>query len=849
MYPRSDYYGDSAPARAIAGLVGLPSFAGEALGSRSPCSKEDPWCGRWTTVPLAADAPFNGPSGGSTGGVRPPNRGLATRPPGSRRGIPLQCVRPESPRNPSVVTIIRACVKLAVPRIRPQPIGARNVARKVSMQGSVARSFSWSFVGVFVSALWLAGCGITPESPKPNEGIIQLSSSAVPNDVACVRLTVANAARTVVSDFDATPGQALTASLSGLPIGMVSISAEAFAAMCPATGAPATWISEPLTATLVAGIPMPVQLTMRPNGRIDLSIDWEDDAETPRCGNGFVDPGEQCDDGNLVNGDGCEANCTLPACGNDVLDPGEQCDDGNLVNGDGCEANCTLPTCGNGILDPGEQCDDGNTTNGDGCDSNCRISTTVYLKASNTGSSDEFGTSVALSADGSTLAVGAPFESSASTGINGGQTDNSAGAAGAVYVFTRSGVTWIQQAYIKASNTGADNFGLSVALSADGSTLAVGAPVEASAATGINGNQADNSALFAGAVYVFTRSGTTWSQQAYIKPSNTGAGDEFGVSVALTADGSILAVGALDEDSAATGINGNQADNSALDSGAVYVFTRTGTMWSQQAYLKASNTGAGDEFGLSVALSADGLSLAVGAPGEDSAATGVGGNQANNSASSAGAAYLFTRSGTTWIQQAYIKASNAEANDQFGWSVALSANGSTLAIGARSESGDTFGVGGDQSNNSAPSSGAVYVFTRSNLIWSQQAYIKASNTEAGDLFGQSVALSADGSTLAVGAILEDSSARGVGGDQVNNFATDAGATYTFTRNGSSWSQQAYIKASNTGSSDRFGYSVTLSGDGMVLVVGALNEGSAATGIGGNQTDNSASFSGAAYVFQ
>jgi cysteine-rich repeat protein len=91
----------------------------------------------------------------------------------------------------------------------------------------------------------------------------------------------------------------------------------------------------------------------------------------PVCGNGIVDQGEQCDDGNSVNGDGCEANCTLPACGNGILDQGEQCDDGNSVNGDGCEANCTLPSCGNGILDQGEQCDDGNSVNGDGCESNC----------------------------------------------------------------------------------------------------------------------------------------------------------------------------------------------------------------------------------------------------------------------------------------------------------------------------------------------------------------------------------------------------------------------------------------------------------------------------------------------
>src|SRR5205814_1608421 len=148
---------------------------------------------------------------------------------------------------------------------------------------------------------------------------------------------------------------------------------------------------------------------------------------------------------------------------------------------------------------------------------------------------------------------------------------------------------------------------------------------EDSNATGVNGNQADNSASGSGAAYVFVRSGTTWSQQAYLKASNAEAGDQFGVSVALSGD--TLVVGATSEDSNATGVNGNQADNSAGWSGAAYVFVRSGTAWSQQAYLKASNAGAGDVFGYSLALSGD--TLAVGAFGEASSATGVGGNQAD----------------------------------------------------------------------------------------------------------------------------------------------------------------------------------------------------------------------------
>ena len=204
-----------------------------------------------------------------------------------------------------------------------------------------------------------------------------------------------------------------------------------------------------------------------------------------------------------------------------------------------------------------------------------------------------------------------------------------------MYIFTRNGTTWSQQAYLKASNTDADDsFGRSVSLSGD--TLAVGVYVEDSSATGVNGSQSDNSLSNSGAVYIFTRSGRTWSRQAYLKASNTDAGDLFGYSVSLS--GSRLAVGAIYEDSSATGVNGSQSDNSAIDSGAVYIFTRSGTTWSQQAYLKASNTDASDEFGSSVSLSGD--TLAVGADWEDSSATAVNDNQNDNSAGRSGAVYV-----------------------------------------------------------------------------------------------------------------------------------------------------------------------------------------------------------------
>ena len=379
------------------------------------------------------------------------------------------------------------------------------------------------------------------------------------------------------------------------------------------------------------------------------------------------------------------------------------------------------------------------------------------------------------------------------------------------------------EAYLKASNTGVgDEFGFSVALSGD--TLAVGAIFEDSAATGVNGDQADNSASGSGAVYVFTRTGGVWSQQAYVKASNTEGGDVFGHSVALAGD--TLAVGARAE---------------AFVSGAVYIFTRQGGVWSQQAYVKASNPGQDDLFGWSVAL--DGDSLAVGAPGEDSAATGVNGNQADNSAFDSGAVYVFTRTGGVWSQQAYVKASNTRVFDSFGWSVALS--GDTLAVGANKEDSGATGVNGNQVDNSAFGSGAVYVFTRQGGVWSQQAYVKASNTGELDVFGTSVALSGD--TLAVGAIFEDSAATGVNGNQADNNAGHSGAVYVFTRTGGVWSQQAYVKASNTELGDWFGTSVALLGD--TLAVGARGEDSAAPGVNGNQADNSATLSGAVYVYR
>jgi len=467
----------------------------------------------------------------------------------------------------------------------------------------------------------------------------------------------------------------------------------------------------------------------------------------------------------------------------------------------------------------------------------------AYLKASNTEASDMFGYSVAVSGD--TVVVTAPGEDSFADGVNGNQSDNNGFQSGAAYVFVRSGTSWSQQAYLKASNTyPEDSFGRSVAVSGD--TVVIGAPLENSAATGVNGDQYNLTALDSGAVYVFVRSGTSWSQQAYLKASNTEGGDRFGGSVAVSGD--TVLVGAPFESSNATGVNGNQGDNGAPLSGAAYVFVRSGAVWSQQAYLKASNTEGGDEFGDSVSVSGD--TVVVGAPDEASNATGVNGDQNNNSTASSGAAYVFVRSGTVWSQQAYLKASNTEKGDFFAYSpVSVSVSGDTVVVGAPFEDSSATGVNGDQSDNIGHQSGAAYVFVRSGTVWSQQAYLKASNTDAWDQFGYAVAIS--GKTVVIGAAsflgAESSDSTGVNGDQSNNNLSLSGAAYVFVRSGTSWSQAAYLKASNTGWNDHFGISVAVSDD--TVAVGGLYESSNATGVNGDQNDNSAVDAGAAYVFE
>jgi hypothetical protein len=467
----------------------------------------------------------------------------------------------------------------------------------------------------------------------------------------------------------------------------------------------------------------------------------------------------------------------------------------------------------------------------------------AYIKASNAKKDDQFGLTVALSGDGSTMAVGSTAEDSAAKGINGNQADHSALNSGAVYVFVRNGGNWVQQAYVKASNAKAsDQFGASLALSGDGNTLVVGATGESSSATGVNGNQSDTSMAGAGAVYVFIRSGTTWAQQAYVKASNTGEkedGDQFGYSVAISSDGNTLATGAVAEKSAATGINGDQSNKAADGAGAVYVFTRGGSTWAQQAYVKPWNTTArGGLFGYSVGLSGNGDTMAVGTYDEDRGK---------------GAVYIFTRTGATWLQQNRLTASNAEAGDSLGCSIAISDDGNTVVAGAFDEDSILRGIQppNEGSNDAASdvSTGAAYVFVRTGTAWAQQAFIKATNTRLNDQFAWALALSRDGDTLAVGAHLEDSGATGLNGDQEDASAEDSGAVYVYARSAAKWTPVAYVKASNVRPSAEFGISLALNGDGKMLAVGAFKDSGGGAGINPAKSPaKAAPESGAAYVY-
>jgi hypothetical protein len=340
--------------------------------------------------------------------------------------------------------------------------------------------------------------------------------------------------------------------------------------------------------------------------------------------------------------------------------------------------------------------------------------------------------------------------------------------AGSAYVFTRSKNGWQQQAELIAIDGEArDSLGGNVALF--GETAVLGA-------IGHDEN-GDNS----GAAYVFSRSGSTWSQQSKLTAIDGSKGDAFGQSIAVS-DHTIV-------------IGAPRDDDNGKDSGSVYVFSRSGASWSQQAKLTAPDGAEGDVFGISVALSDD--TILIGADLNDERTT------------DAGAVYVFTRSGTSWNQQAKLMAEDGGKTDIFGVRVALS--GDTALISARRDDDEIMGV----------DAGSAYVFLRTESTWRQQAKLTAPDGAADDRFGRGVALSGD--TALISAMHQD--------DKGSN----SGAAYVYTRTDDIWSHQVILTADDAAPGDLFGWSIAFS-NGTAL-------------IGATRNDDRGNESGAAYVFE
>jgi len=418
---------------------------------------------------------------------------------------------------------------------------------------------------------------------------------------------------------------------------------------------------------------------------------------------------------------------------------------------------------------------------------NWASSTETILRASNLGIDDQFGYSVAIS--GNYAIVGANREDG--TSISATTND-----CGAVYIFERDGLgNWTEKTILRASNLGvSDLFGYSVAIS--GNYAIVGAVVE-------DGTSISATTNDCGAAYIFERDNSgNWIEKQILRASNLEGGDQFGYSVAIS--GNYVIVGAQVED-------GTSISATTNNCGAAYIFERDGSgNWTETKILRASNLGANDNFGWSVAIS--GNYAIVGAWSED---------ENNTSASfNSGAAYIFERDGSgNWTETKLLRASNFGQNDRFGQSVSISGN--YAIVGAHFEEA----VGGESYD-----SGAAYIFERDGSgNWTEKTILRASNYSQNDQFGISVSIS--GNYAIVGAQLEDGTNASI---TVNN-----GAAYIFERNGSGvWSEIRILRASNFGEDDNFGISVAISGTNVI--VGAHREDSTNTSISFN--------SGAAYIY-
>ena len=395
-------------------------------------------------------------------------------------------------------------------------------------------------------------------------------------------------------------------------------------------------------------------------------------------------------------------------------------------------------------------------------------STTLYYTLTNSSDFSASSGSFTINSNSGSFNV-TPTEDTTTEGSETFQVEIRIGSTSGTIVTTSNSITindtsvpsWsspVSDAKLLASDAESQaKFGRSVSISNNGTIAIVGSSNE------------DTSGTDAGAAYIYTRSGTSWTQQSKLQASDKASYDYFGYSVSIDSDGDTAIVGAYGE------------DTGGAHSGSAYIFTRSGSTWTQQAKIQASDAQADDYFGISVSISGDGNTAIVSARNEDT------------TASNAGSAYIYTRSGSTWSQQAKIQASDAQANDNFGYSVDISNDGDTVIVGAYRE--DTGGT----------DAGSAYIYTRSGSTWSQQAKIQASFGGSEDRFGYSVSIDSDGDTAIVSAIYEDT-----GG-------ASAGSAYIFTRSGTSWGQQAQIQPTNVSSSDQFGRSVSISGDGNTVI--------------------------------
>ncbi|MDH5546044.1 MAG: cadherin-like beta sandwich domain-containing protein [Gammaproteobacteria bacterium] len=410
------------------------------------------------------------------------------------------------------------------------------------------------------------------------------------------------------------------------------------------------------------------------------------------------------------------------------------------------------------------------------------------------------------------------------------------GDQGIAYVYYRDPTTnnWSQQATLLGNNTEAgDHFGAAVAI--DGDTIAIGAPKERGGIGGINApdNNSNPASYAAGAVYVFQRSGTTWIHQAKLKEPDGNINikfNEFGSSVAVS--GNVVTVGVPLEESSSTvitdmNVSAAPIDKLAAESGAVYAFLRTGTTWAYEAHIKVSSGVGGDRWGHDIAM--DGNTLAVS-------------SILNNGGTGAVAVFVRDSLTATWTQQGGILTAPApSSNDLFGWSVDINAN--TIVVGAPLE------------DTTAADSGAVMAYLRTGTTWAWQANIKSSVADAGDHFGKDVSLAGD--TLVVGAPMEDSNAMGISGmpntnDDINNPSSTAehGAANIFIRSGTTWTQTAYIKAYNTGQTDKFGAAVAIDGDTVGIAAPLEDADHVSVSNPQPATDNDLrSNSGAVYIFK